>query len=88
MGLGDMKWLLEETATDENIARLKAHIATHLPQAVGMLEEEEYKAFFTRRSFTGQVTKLNRLNHSEEIAFLGDAAHAGCLLYTSPSPRD
>ena len=77
MGLGDMKWLLEETATDENIARLKAHIATHLPQAVGMLEEDEYKAFFTRRSFTGQVTKLNRLNQSEEIAFLGDAAHAG-----------
>ena len=41
-----------------------------------MLSEEEYTRFFTRRSFTGQVVKLGRLNHGESVAFLGDAAHA------------
>ena len=35
--------------------QLKQHIAVHVPQAVGMLDEEEYSRFFTRRAFTGQV---------------------------------
>jgi hypothetical protein len=38
-----------------HVRQLKQHIAVHVPQAVGMLDEEEYSRFFTRRAFTGQV---------------------------------
>ena len=70
------EWMLDDKPTPSNIARLKAHVAQHVPQAVGMLSEAEYERFFTRRAFTGQVVKLERLNYGERVAFLGDSAHA------------
>mmetsp|Transcript_12349 Transcript_12349/g.35523 ORF Transcript_12349/g.35523 Transcript_12349/m.35523 type:complete len:454 (+) Transcript_12349:46-1407(+) len=72
----DCDWMLAEESTAGGIERLKAHLTQHCPAALGMLEEEEYKRFFTRRTFTGQVVQLSRLHHGESILFLGDAAHS------------
>lgn len=56
--------------------RLKQHVAEHCPPATGMLSEEEYTRFFSRRAFTGQVVHVSRLHHAEKICFIGDAAHS------------
>lgn len=69
-------YLLQDKATPDAVAKLKAHVATNVPAAVPMLEEAEYTRYFERRAFTGQVVRLSRLNHGEAIAFMGDAAHA------------
>ena len=72
----DSEWMLSNKATPELIAKLKAHIEEHIPQASGMLDESEYAKFFERRSFTGQVVRLGQLHHKGKVGFLGDAAHA------------
>jgi hypothetical protein len=72
----DCEWMLAGAPTADGVNRLKAHVARHCPPAVGMLNENEYQRFFTRRAFTGQVVRVNRMNLAERIVFLGDAAHA------------
>jgi len=69
-------WLLETTPTQENIDHLKAYVEDICPPAAAMLEDQEYERFFSRRSFTGQVVKVSRLNQREQIVLLGDSAHA------------
>lgn len=72
----DSPWLLENEPTPENIAKLKAYVADKCPPAAKMLDESEYERFFGRRSFTGQVVKVSRLNQGEHVALFGDSAHA------------
>ena len=72
----DGDWMLADAPTPELVAKLKAHMREHCPPAVSMIEEEEYTRFFTRRSFTGQVVRVSRLNYGERVCFLGDAAHS------------
>ena len=77
MGLGDMKWLLEETATDENIARLKAHIA-HTPAASGRdARGRGVQGILHAAIVHWAGHRLNRLNHSRRRLPSSATRHAG-----------
>ena len=70
------KILLSNESTEENINILKGLVKELIPMAVSMIPDEEYERFFSRRSFTGAVIQVNKLNFGEWITLLGDAAHA------------
>jgi kynurenine 3-monooxygenase len=70
-------WLREREPTPANVARLKAFVYEHCPVAPQMLsDDEEFARFFTRRTFSGQVVRVSRLNWAEKFVIMGDAAHS------------
>ena len=70
------KLLLSNDNTESNRQLLKEYVQELIPAAVPMIPEVEYERFFSRRSFTGAVVQVNKMNYKEWVILLGDAAHA------------
>eukprot|EP01012_Entosiphon_sulcatum_P032170 TRINITY_DN40935_c0_g1_i1.p1 TRINITY_DN40935_c0_g1~~TRINITY_DN40935_c0_g1_i1.p1 ORF type:complete len:442 (-),score=64.42 TRINITY_DN40935_c0_g1_i1:63-1388(-) len=74
--LKENPFLLSEDPTTENVQMLRAFLEKTAPAASRMIDDEELHRYFSRRTFTGAVTHVNRLNHEEWLLLLGDAAHS------------
>lgn len=68
--------LLFTEATDANVAALRAHLAEHAPLVPPLLDDEDYRAFFSRAPFGGAVVRCPRIAFDEWLVLLGDAAHS------------
>lgn len=44
----DYKMLVSDDPSDENVALLKKYVASRAPPAAAILEDEDYRKFFTR----------------------------------------
>jgi hypothetical protein len=69
-------FLLSNDPSDENVFKLKAYLNERAPRMLAILDDDDYRKFFTRSTFTGAVTKCNRYNADEFLVLLGDAAHS------------
>lgn len=69
-------FLLSNDPSNENVAKLKAYLAERAPRMLDILDDDDYRKFFTRSTFTGAVTKCNRYNADEFLLLIGDAAHS------------
>jgi hypothetical protein len=69
-------FLLSNDPSDENVFKLKAYLNERAPRMLAILDDDDYRKFFTRSTFTGAVTKCNRYNVDEFLVLLGDAAHS------------
>uniref|UniRef100_A0A6U8H9I9 FAD-binding domain-containing protein n=1 Tax=Eutreptiella gymnastica TaxID=73025 RepID=A0A6U8H9I9_9EUGL len=70
------RFLLTDTATPDNVQRLKAFVAEKAPKALELIPEEEYERFWQRRAFPGQIVQCSQLQYKGWLVFLGDAAHS------------
>uniref|UniRef100_A0A7S4HPS2 FAD-binding domain-containing protein n=1 Tax=Vannella robusta TaxID=1487602 RepID=A0A7S4HPS2_9EUKA len=68
--------LKSDIPSKENIQALKEYVKENAPLAFDMIPDEEFKQFFTRRTFSGAVICTSKLNIGEWILFLGDSAHS------------
>lgn len=72
----DAHILQSREASAENIAYLKQWLKKHAAPCASMIPDEDYAEFFKRRTFSGAVVRLPRLNIGEWMLFLGDSAHS------------
>eukprot|EP00906_Rhabdomonas_costata_P020097 RCo029211 len=76
-GSAETEFMLSDEPTRENVAKLKAYISKLARVVLPMLEEEEFVRYFSRRIFTGAVTRVTGLGVANSWAILmGDAAHS------------
>lgn len=74
-------WFDSNEATPENIEGLKQYLKERIPalKPEGALanhfSDEELKAFFTRRIFSGALTHVTAASYGSYCVLLGDAAH-------------
>jgi len=69
--------LLSKVATPDNIQSLRKLISQRAPRVLPFFEtDKELTRYFQRRTYRGAIIKCNRLNDSEFILLLGDAAHS------------
>ncbi|KAJ3338738.1 kynurenine 3-monooxygenase, mitochondrial precursor [Gonapodya sp. JEL0774] len=72
-----------DTPTTEQISALRAHILKACPIAAdseqglnAVISEEEMRAFFSRRIFSGNLVHVSKCQFNGWVVLLGDAAHA------------
>lgn len=73
----DYKEVLSSNEPSEyNIKMLQQYLTENVPKMSKSFSPEDLEAYFSRRSFRGQVTEVNKLHHEEWLLLMGDAAHS------------
>ncbi|KXS10096.1 FAD/NAD(P)-binding domain-containing protein [Gonapodya prolifera JEL478] len=76
----DLFHLHTDSPTPAQIEELRAHLRKACPLTAERLDdhisEEELRAFFGRRIFTGNLVHISRCDYNGWVVMLGDAAHA------------
>lgn len=72
----ERRLLLSDEASVENVAALRVYMEKTAGRIAPIIDDDELKRFFTRRSYRGAVVKVNTVQHREWILLLGDAAHS------------
>ncbi|KAJ3050454.1 hypothetical protein HK097_008598 [Rhizophlyctis rosea] len=68
--------VLSQSPTPSNVTSLHTLAKSLSPNFAALLTPTELTSFFSRRTFRGSIVSCNRLNHSEWLVLLGDAAHS------------
>lgn len=75
-GEDERELLLSHDPTEENTTALRNYVRQHAPLAAELLEPDDYRAFFSRKPFSGAVVRCDRLAFEEWVILIGDAAHS------------
>jgi kynurenine 3-monooxygenase len=70
------KSISSDEDSDENAAELEKYVHKLAPSAAALITRDGYKRFFSRRIFSGAVTKVSKIGAAYWAALIGDAAHS------------
>uniref|UniRef100_A0A0G4IAQ4 FAD-binding domain-containing protein n=1 Tax=Chromera velia CCMP2878 TaxID=1169474 RepID=A0A0G4IAQ4_9ALVE len=71
-------WYFSEDPTEENVQKLKEYVKERcwpFEDVDRFFSEDELKAWFSRRIFTGALTRVSKLTYGGFVLLMGDAAH-------------
>jgi kynurenine 3-monooxygenase len=69
-------FLRSNDPTDANVDELIKYVNKMAPPAAELFSREEMKSYFTRKIFSGAVTKVSKLVIDDWAVLIGDAAHS------------
>ncbi len=69
-------FLGSDDASPENMECLREYIKKTAPLAEPILNTDDMRGYFGRRSFVGGIVTVNKLNGGDYFCLIGDAAHS------------